>query len=305
MTLWYLARAAGVVAMIMFTLSAALGIVMSGSRRPERRFWLQYVHRSAAATGLVLLATHVTAAIVDSFVAINSIVLVWPFGSGYRPFAMVVGVLALYGIVLTSVVCAARGRLARSASFSKRWRTTHVAASVGWLLSIGHALLAGTDRGTPWMLAITLGCLTAVAAAGAYRVRATHLPEPRTCLEGPVTMTMQDTRVIGQARVLAGLDQGRLDRQRHLWTHGAQPELTREDYTRLSEAVGPRGRGGAAFPVSLKLADLPAKASKLQSSTARRANRSAVRTACSSPSRHTSSSTVPPAWPTHSVRPTC
>ncbi|HET6987130.1 MAG TPA: NADH-ubiquinone oxidoreductase-F iron-sulfur binding region domain-containing protein [Kribbella sp.] len=70
---------------------------------------------------------------------------------------------------------------------------------------------------------------------------------------------MQDTRVIGQARVLAGLDQGRLDRRRHLWTHGTQPELTREDYTRLSEAVGLRGRGGAAFPVALKLADLPAK----------------------------------------------
>jgi NADH:ubiquinone oxidoreductase subunit F (NADH-binding) len=74
-----------------------------------------------------------------------------------------------------------------------------------------------------------------------------------------MTMTMQDTRVIGQARVLAGLDQGRLDRQRHLLIHGAQPDLTRQDYTRLSEAVGLRGRGGAAFPVALKLADLPAR----------------------------------------------
>jgi NADH:ubiquinone oxidoreductase subunit F (NADH-binding) len=72
-------------------------------------------------------------------------------------------------------------------------------------------------------------------------------------------ITMQATRVIGEARVLAGLDQGRLDRQRHLWTHGEAPELTRADYTKLSEAVGLRGRGGAAFPVALKLADLPAK----------------------------------------------
>lgn len=72
-------------------------------------------------------------------------------------------------------------------------------------------------------------------------------------------ITVQETRVIGEARVLAGLDQGRLDRQRHLWTHGAMPDLTRADYTKLSEAVGLRGRGGAAFPVALKLADLPAK----------------------------------------------
>ncbi len=68
-----------------------------------------------------------------------------------------------------------------------------------------------------------------------------------------------DLRVIGEPRLLAGLDQGRVDRQRHLWTHGAQPDLTREAYTHLAEAVGLRGRGGAAFPVALKLADLPAK----------------------------------------------
>jgi NADH:ubiquinone oxidoreductase subunit F (NADH-binding) len=66
-------------------------------------------------------------------------------------------------------------------------------------------------------------------------------------------------RVIGEPRLLAGLDQGRADRQRHLWTHGPQPDLTREAYTQLAEAVGLRGRGGAAFPVALKLADLPAK----------------------------------------------
>ena len=55
---------------------------MSGSRRPERRFWLQYVHRSAAVTGLVLLATHVIAVISDSYVSISPTVLFWPFGRG-------------------------------------------------------------------------------------------------------------------------------------------------------------------------------------------------------------------------------
>jgi predicted ferric reductase len=176
MTLWYLARAAGVVTMVMFTLSAALGIVMSSIRQPERRFWLQYVHRSAAVTGLVLLTTHIVAVIADSYVAISPSVLVWPFGAGYRPFAMVVGVLALYGLVLASLVGAARGRLARSQSFTKYWRKLHIAASVGWLLSIGHALLAGTDRSTPWMLGITLGCLATVATAAAYRLNAAPKP---------------------------------------------------------------------------------------------------------------------------------
>src|SRR4051794_13513257 len=104
MTLWYLARAAGVMALIFFTLAASLGALGSGTRRPERRFWLQYVHRSAAVTGLLLLLAHVVAVTADAFVDISMSVIVWPFGSGYRPFAMVVGVLAFYALVLAALV---------------------------------------------------------------------------------------------------------------------------------------------------------------------------------------------------------
>ncbi|TWD82232.1 sulfoxide reductase heme-binding subunit YedZ [Kribbella amoyensis] len=171
MTLWYLARAAGVMALVLFTLAACLGLLAAGGRRPEQRFWLQYVHRSASVTGLVLLAAHVIAVLTDGHVDIGASVLVLPFTSGYRPFAVFVGVLALYGVVLAAVVGAARGRLARSEAFTKHWRTIHVAAAVGWLLSIGHSLLAGTDRGTPWMLAITLGCLAAVATSASVRLK--------------------------------------------------------------------------------------------------------------------------------------
>ena len=180
MTLWYLARAAGLVTMVMFTVSAVLGMVMPRIRSAERRFWLQYVHRSAAVTGLVLLLTHLVAVFADSYVSISPLVLVWPFGSGYRPFAMAVGALALYGLVLAALVGAARGRLASSEKFTKYWRKLHIAASVGWLLSIGHALLAGTDRSTPWMLGITVGCLAAVATAGAYRLNAVPTKAWRT-----------------------------------------------------------------------------------------------------------------------------
>ncbi|QNE23196.1 hypothetical protein F1D05_28080 [Kribbella qitaiheensis] len=66
-------------------------------------------------------------------------------------------------------------------------------------------------------------------------------------------------RSIGPPRLLAGLKEGRADLQHHLWAHGAQPQLTREAYGELATAVGLRGRGGAGFPVALKLADLPAK----------------------------------------------
>ncbi|GAA3593551.1 NADH-ubiquinone oxidoreductase-F iron-sulfur binding region domain-containing protein [Kribbella ginsengisoli] len=71
--------------------------------------------------------------------------------------------------------------------------------------------------------------------------------------------TPTSLRAIGQPRLLAGLTTGRADLQRHQQVHGPLPELSREAYTELATAVGLRGRGGAAFPVALKLADLPAR----------------------------------------------
>lgn len=171
MTLWYLARAAGVMALVMLSVAASLGALGAGSRLPEGRFWLQYVHRSAAVTGLALLATHVVAVIADPYVSLSTSVLIWPLGAGYRPFAILLGVIALYGLVLAAVVGAVRGRLARFEGITKRWRSIHIAASLGWLLSVGHSLLSGTDRGTPWMLAITIGCLVAVGTSVAVRMR--------------------------------------------------------------------------------------------------------------------------------------
>ncbi|HET6291860.1 MAG TPA: hypothetical protein VFG33_00755 [Kribbella sp.] len=171
MTLWYLARAAGVMAMVLFTVATTLGILAAGGNKPERRFWFQYVHRSAAATGLALLIVHVIAVIADSYANVSTSVLILPFTSGYRPFAVTVGVVALYCLVFTALIGAARGRLARSAAATKRWRVLHIAGSVGWLLSVGHGLLAGTDRSTPWMLAIDLVCLASVAIAVGVRLK--------------------------------------------------------------------------------------------------------------------------------------
>lgn len=171
MTLWYLARAAGVMAMVLFTVATTLGILAASGNKPERRFWFQYVHRSAAATGLALLIVHVVAVITDSYANVSTSVLILPFTSGYRPFAVTVGVVALYCLVFTALIGAARGRLARSAAATKRWRVLHIAGSVGWLLSVGHGLLAGTDRSTPWMLAIDLVCLASVAIAVGVRLK--------------------------------------------------------------------------------------------------------------------------------------
>ena len=172
MTLWYLARAAGAMALACFTLTVVLGALAPTVQRAGMRFSLGYVHRAAAVTGLVLIGAHLTAVITDSYVNIGPSVVFWPLGSSYRPFAVLVGALALYAFVFAAVLGAARGRLATSEAFSRRWRLLHGVAYVGWGLSVTHGLLAGTDRGSGWMLGLDLACLAAVAFAVTIRLQA-------------------------------------------------------------------------------------------------------------------------------------
>ena len=66
---------------------------------------------------------------------------------------------------------------------------------------------------------------------------------------------------IGTPRLLAGLDRAarmdRVDLALHHDLHGSLPQIDRSGLQDLTEAVGLRGRGGAGFPVSAKLASLP------------------------------------------------
>jgi succinate dehydrogenase hydrophobic anchor subunit len=94
---WFLSRASGIVALALLTLSMVLGIVagtrMSSARWP--RFVTQGLHRNISLFVLVLLALHVTAAVVDDYVTITVQESVIPFIGTYRPVWMGLGLLAV------------------------------------------------------------------------------------------------------------------------------------------------------------------------------------------------------------------
>lgn len=186
MTLWYLARAAGIVALLAFTASTVLGALSSrhGTTRDpasiDRRFLTQMAHRSAAITGLLALTAHVVFLVMDSYVNVSISGAVVPFTAGYRPLALAAGTVSVYMITLVAISGAARGRLATSARGARAWRSVHMVAYVGWALSMGHGIFAGTDTGTLWTTAIYVACGAAVAAAAGMRLaaRRRHTHDP-------------------------------------------------------------------------------------------------------------------------------
>lgn len=178
MTLWFLARSTGLVALIAFTVSTALGAV---SARPgsqisvpqlDRRFLTQMAHRSAAIVGLMMLATHVALIVLDTFADVSITGALIPFTAGYAPIALGAGTLAVYAIAATAISGALRGRLAISVASTRRWRYVHFSAYAGWGLAMGHGIFAGTDTGAWWTTAIYLACGTIVLAAITARIAA-------------------------------------------------------------------------------------------------------------------------------------
>ncbi len=159
--LWYLARGSGVVSLILFTVVVALGIG-TRSGRPfagMNRLVVASVHRSAALLALVFLVTHVVTLLFDPYAQLSLINVLLPFGSGYRPFWVGLGTLALDLALAVTVTSLLRDRIGQRA-----WRAVHWLAYAMWPIALVHGIGSGTDRGTAWLLAIDAVCVLAVAA---------------------------------------------------------------------------------------------------------------------------------------------
>jgi methionine sulfoxide reductase heme-binding subunit len=159
---WYLTRSTGTVALILLTLSVALGVLdvkrITSKRVP--RFVIDGAHRTASLLAVVFLVIHIATAVLDTFVSITLVDAVVPFVGSYRPFWLGLGAMAfdlLIALVLTSI-----GR--RFVGY-RTWRATHWLAYACWPVALLHGLGTGSDVKSTWMLATNLLCLAVVFVA--------------------------------------------------------------------------------------------------------------------------------------------
>ena len=164
---WFLARASGVVALALLTLSMVLGIVagtrLSSARWP--RFVTQGLHRNISLFVLVLLAVHVIAAVVDDYVTITVQESFIPFIGTYRPVWMGLGAISSDLVIAMVVTSLLRQRIGY-----ETWRAVHWTAYLCWPLGIVHALGTGSDVRKAWSVLFTLACVALVLLAVAWRI---------------------------------------------------------------------------------------------------------------------------------------
>jgi sulfoxide reductase heme-binding subunit YedZ len=175
-TFWILARAAGVTAYTLLTVSVLAGLVVKS--RPFGRAVRQPsavdLHRFLALLGLGALALHGVALVLDTTVRISPQALVVPGLAPYRPVWTALGVLAAELMVLVYVSFALRRRIG-----TRNWRRLHWATYAIFFAATVHGLAAGTDSGKPWMFALYLGAIGAVSTATAWRALSA-VPQPTT-----------------------------------------------------------------------------------------------------------------------------
>jgi methionine sulfoxide reductase heme-binding subunit len=172
--LWYTARGAGAVSLILLSAVVVLGLL--ARLRFEARGWPRFlsaaVHRDLALMTLVFLLLHIVTAVVDPFTHLGIAAAVVPFGSYYRTVWLGLGTIAfelLLAIVATSLL--------RHHIGVRTWRAIHWLAYACWPVALLHGIGTGTDSTALWMLVIDIVCVAAVLSALAWRALAAP-PDP-------------------------------------------------------------------------------------------------------------------------------
>jgi sulfoxide reductase heme-binding subunit YedZ len=180
---WIVARAAGLVAFGLLTMSVWLGLAMStrilGPRRQKALFgW----HRTIVWTGLSMLGLHAGAVLLDPVLHFGLASVLVPGAATWRPVAIAAGVIAGWLSLMLAVSFRMRKWIGQ-----RGWRRLHYASFAAFGLALAHALTAGTDligiRG-PILAAIALGPVLWLGFARILLPR-TAVPRPRPALAQP------------------------------------------------------------------------------------------------------------------------
>ena len=152
--LWYVTRAAAVSAYITLTATVVLGIIRSLTRvgRIRVTWMLDEAHQVLALLTAAFVTLHLLSLMFDPLIPFSLLNVLLPIAEPYRPLAVDLGVLALYGLAIVLV----SSWLRRSISHA-RWRALHYTSFAVFLLVTLHGILAGSDAGQPWMRLVYVG----------------------------------------------------------------------------------------------------------------------------------------------------
>ncbi len=165
---WLTARATGIVAWAVLSLSVVLGAALSTralGRRPTPA-WLQDLHRGSGGLAITFTLVHLAALVADTYVHVDLADLLVPLVSDWKPWPVAAGVVAFWMLVAVEGTSLARRRIGVA-----WWRRVHVTSFALWVLATVHLLTAGTDASNRWLVGAVVVTTATVAVLGLARLR--------------------------------------------------------------------------------------------------------------------------------------
>jgi sulfoxide reductase heme-binding subunit YedZ len=168
---WYAARAAGIVAYLLLSFVVVLGTTMARKAAMQRwpQFALEEVHRFAGLLVGAFVAIHVLTIAIDSWLPFSVASIAIPLLSRYRAVWVALGIVAAELLVALAVTNHYRRRLPY-----RFWRRAHYLNFVVWTAATLHGVGSGTDRSSPWLLAVYSLAVAAVVIAVTVRLLRRH-----------------------------------------------------------------------------------------------------------------------------------
>jgi sulfoxide reductase heme-binding subunit YedZ len=165
--LWYLTRAAGLLAYLLLWLSTAWGLAVTSKIFDPllHRTFTYDMHQYLSLLAIGFTVLHVGVLVADRYLPFSVAQILVPFIAPYRPLWVGVGVIGLYLTLLVTVTFYIRRWIGQ-----KTFRTIHLASFLAYAAVTLHGLLAGTDS-TLWaMQLIYAGTFLAVVFLTVYWV---------------------------------------------------------------------------------------------------------------------------------------
>jgi sulfoxide reductase heme-binding subunit YedZ len=163
--MWYLTRAAGMVAYLLLWLSTVWGLAIPSKLFAEvlsGEFTFDF-HQFISLLSLGFLGLHIVVLTADRYLPFTVAQLLVPFLSPYRPLWVGIGVIAFYLLLLVTVTFYLRKQIGM-----KAFRYIHYASLVAYLGAVVHALLSGTDSSLPVVILIYISTSSVVIFLTVY-----------------------------------------------------------------------------------------------------------------------------------------
>jgi predicted ferric reductase len=140
--LWYVTRAAGLLAYLLLWLATAWGIAVSSKMvEPVLQGIFTYdFHQFLSLLAIGFVVLHVAVLLADRYLPFSIAAILVPFVAPYRPVWVGIGVIGFYLTLLVSVTFCIRRRIGM-----KAFRAIHLISYAAYVFAAIHGLMAGTD----------------------------------------------------------------------------------------------------------------------------------------------------------------